>query len=135
MFSSKYKIGEFKTLHKTITKKVIQNFADFSGDKNPIHLDSDFAKNSFFKRNIAHGMIAGSFISALIGMDFPGPGTIYLSQNFQFLAPVFVDDELTITVTIKDILAEKGKLILTTNCVNQSGKEVLKGEAIVIPPN
>ena len=80
-------------------------------------------------------MIAGSFISALIGMDFPGPGTIYLSQNFQFLAPVFVDDELTITVTIKDILAEKGKLILTTNCVNQSGKEVLKGEAIVIPPN
>lgn len=129
-----YTIGESRAIKKLVTKDVVQQFADFSGDRNPVHLDEEFAAKTIFKRNIAHGMIAGSYISAVIGMDFPGPGTIYLSQNFIFKRPVFVGDEIEIIVTVKDIIVDKNRLVLQTDCINQNGELVLQGEALVKAP-
>lgn len=129
-----YTIGESRAIKKLVTKDVVQQFADFSGDRNPVHLDEEFAAKTIFKRNIAHGMIAGSYISAVIGMDFPGPGTIYLSQNFIFKRPVFVGDEIEIIVTVKDIIVDKNRLVLKTDCINQNGELVLHGEALVKAP-
>lgn len=129
-----YTIGESRAIKKLVTKDVVQQFADFSGDRNPVHLDEEFAAKTIFKRNIAHGMIAGSYISAVIGMDFPGPGTIYLSQNFIFKRPVFVGDEIEIMVTVKDIIVDKNRLVLKTDCINQNGELVLQGEALVKAP-
>lgn len=129
-----YTIGESRAIKKLVTKDVVQQFADFSGDRNPVHLDEEFAAKTIFKRNIAHGMIAGSYISAVIGMDFPGPGTIYLSQNFIFKRPVFVGDEIEIIVTVKDIIVDKNRLVLKTDCINQNGELVLQGEALVKAP-
>ncbi|MBI4649235.1 MAG: MaoC family dehydratase [Bacteroidia bacterium] len=127
------KLGDCESFTKKITSQDIFDFAEVSGDKNPIHLDEEYAKNSKFKARIAHGFHVGSFISAAIGQKLPGNGTIYLSQSLKFLAPVFINDEITAKVEVLDF-PKPNRITLKTTCINQDGKIVIEGEALVIPP-
>lgn len=115
-----------------ITDEVVRAFAEFSGDKNPIHLDESFAAKSPFGKRIAHGIISGTFISSMIANQLPGPGTIYLGQNYKFINPVFVGEWITIKLTVKSIRADKPIATLETNVyVGDEQRLALEGEATV----
>lgn len=125
-------IGQTASFAKTVTEADISSFAGVSGDFNPIHIDEQEAQKSIFGRRIAHGMLSASFISTVIGMYLPGRGTIYLSQSLQFVGPVFIGDTITAQVTVAEIINEnKGIYKLKTQCINQEGKPVIDGEAVV----
>jgi len=117
-----------------ITEQGIRQFADFVGDRNPMHLDDAFAANTRFGRRIAHGMISAGLISAVLGTKLPGPGTIYLSQSLQFTAPVFPGDVVTATVTVTKLREDKPIATLETVCTTENGEVVLRGEAVVVFP-
>ena len=141
------KLEAFKTLHgffiedlqlnqtdkieRKITEKDIDNFAKLTGDNNPVHTNLDFAKKTIFKQKVAHGFLSASLISTLIATKLPGPGSIYLSQNLKFLAPVFIDDLVIVKVTVKEIDHEKKKVKLQTECFKNE-KKIISGEAIVL---
>lgn len=127
-----FKIGEKLTVTKKIKFEDIVKFAEISGDKNPLHLDEEYASKSIFKKRIAHGMLIGSYISAVLGNEFPGEGSIYLEQNFKFMKPVFVDDIITIDIEIINIDMEKKIIFLKTECKNQLLEMTLKGEAKIL---
>jgi 3-hydroxybutyryl-CoA dehydratase len=129
----KYRVGMAEESSKEITHSDLSLYAAVSGDFNPIHFDPVYAKSTRFKEPIAHGMIAACFVSGLMGMKFPGPGTIYLSQTLKFLSPVRVGDLITARAEIIEIL-EKGRLRLKTTCRKRDGSLVLDGEAVVIRP-
>ncbi|HHV26044.1 MAG TPA: MaoC family dehydratase [Tissierellia bacterium] len=128
------KLGQKSSFSKTITETDVYLFAGISGDINPAHLNESYAKGTFFEGRIAHGMLTGALISAVLGVHLPGPGTVYVSQTLNFLAPVRFGDTITATVEIKEIILEKNRVILKTYCTNQDGDIVTTGEAIVLPP-
>jgi 3-hydroxybutyryl-CoA dehydratase len=113
-----------------ITKEQILEFAKVSSDFNPIHLDDKFAEGTRFKKPIAHGFLTASFISSVLGNDFPGNGTIYLSQSLEFKAPVFANDTITVCVKLVENLG-KNKYRLETTCINQNKDFIISGYAIV----
>jgi acyl dehydratase len=125
-------IGTQATLSRTITEDDILLFALVSGDHNPIHLDHDYAERSLFGKRIAHGFLIGSLISAVLGNDMPGPGSIYLGQTLKFLAPIHIGDTVTVTVKVVAIREDKRIIALHTDCTNQHGTLVLSGEATVM---
>lgn len=125
-------IGQSAELNRKISEEDIQIFANLSGDHNPIHMDEEFAKNTMFKGRIAHGILSTVFISTLLARDLPGPGTIYLSQNVIFKRPVRLNDMITVKVEVIEKNEEKGQIKLRTTCVNQNGKLVIDGEALVM---
>ena len=125
--------GDAASLRKTITDADVQQFAALSGDANPLHLDEAYAQNARFGQRICHGMLYASLISAVIGNQLPGPGTVYISQSLQFLKPVFRDDVITATVTVLEVVRQQARL--RTDCHNQHGVLVLTGEArVLLPP-
>jgi 3-hydroxybutyryl-CoA dehydratase len=126
------KIGETFSASKQITDSVVRAFAELSGDYNPIHLDDEFAAKTRFGRRIAHGMISGALISAVLGNEFKERKIVYLSQTMKFIAPVFIDDTITATGTVVKIREEKQIVTLETVCANQRGETVVKGEAVVM---
>jgi 3-hydroxybutyryl-CoA dehydratase len=126
-------VGDAASMTKAFSQSDIDGFARVSGDANPVHLDREYAEASFFKGRIAHGVLTAGLISAVIGMDLPGPGTIYLSQTLRGRAPVRPGDRLTATVTVKEVVAEKNRVVLDT-VVTRDGEPVLTGEALVMPP-
>ena len=128
----KFNVGDTAEITKRITASDIEGFAGVSGDYNPIHLDEEFAKNTRFGRRIAHGMLTASLISSVIANKLPGEGSIYLGQTLQFVAPVFLDDEITARVTVKEIRENKPILKLETICANQRNEIVIRGEATVL---
>ena len=128
----KLKIGMSECLGKTITETDIVSFAGISLDINPLHLNEEYAKTTMFKGRIAHGMIGAGLISATIGTKLPGEGTIYLSQNLKFIAPVRIGDTITAKIEIIALDQEKRKVDLRTTCVNQDGVIVIDGEAKVL---
>jgi len=125
-------IGETGSLTKTILDEEVRQFAHLVGDENPVHLEDDFAKRTRFGRCIAHGMWGASLISAVLGTQIPGPGTIYLSQSLQFVAPVFIGDTITARATTIKVREDKPIVTLETICSNRGGEVVLKGEAVVL---
>lgn len=125
-------LGEMASLTRTITESDVQQFAELVGDYNPVHVDDTFAKKTRFGRRIAHGMWGVSLISAVLGTRLPGPGTIYLSQTIQFLAPVYSGDPVTAQVTVLKVREDKPIVTLELLCQNQDGEVVLKGEAVVL---
>ena len=127
-------IGQSASFTKTVTEADAYNYAGVSGDFNPAHINEEYAKNTFFKTRIAHGMISAGFISAVLGTKLPGPGTIYLGQDLKFTKPVRFGDTITATCTVEEIIKEKNRLILTTVCTNQDGEVVIDGKAIVLAP-
>ena len=128
-------IGDTASFSKTCTEQDVQLFAIVSGDANPVHLDADFAANTQFGQQIAHGMYTGSLVSAALAMELPGPGTIYLGQEIKFKAPVFIGDTITVELTVEAIREDKAIVTLACDCKNQSVKTVAKGTATVIAPN
>jgi len=127
-------VGDFEEFSKTVSESDIYLFAGISGDMNPAHIDEQYAAKTFFKGRIAHGILVGSFISTVIGMKLPGPGTIYLEQQYKFLAPVRIGDTITARVEVVEIKREKNKVNLQTRCFNQNGVMVIDGTALVSPP-
>jgi 3-hydroxybutyryl-CoA dehydratase len=125
-------IGDKFSTNKQITDAVVRAFAELSGDYNPIHLDEEFAQNTQFGKRIAHGMISGALISAVLGYEFKERRVVYLSQTLKFIAPVFIDDTVTATATVTNIRADKPIVTLETICTNQTGAMVVKGEAVVM---
>ena len=126
------KEGETAKLVKTITQSDIEQFAELVGDRNPVHVNPDFAKKTRFGRPIAHGMWGLSLVSAVLGTKLPGPGTIYLSQTVQFKAPVFAGDTLTAKVKVLEVRQDKPIVRLETTCENQKGELILTGESVVL---
>ncbi len=127
-------VGDQAELTRTLSSRDIELFAVMSGDVNPAHVDPDYAKSDMFHEVIAHGMWGGALISAVLGTELPGPGTIYLNQSFSFRHPVGLGDTVTVRVIVKEKLAEKKRVILDCICLNQDGDAVIKGEAEVIAP-
>jgi acyl dehydratase len=127
-------LGQTATYSKTCTLEDIQLFAKVSGDVNPVHLDDNFAKTTPFGAVIAHGMYTGALVSAALAIELPGPGTIYMGQDLKFKAPVFIDDTITVNLTVSNIREEKAIVTLDCSCTNQDGKVVAVGTATVMAP-
>ena len=127
-------VGDSFEYTTTVTEDMVVKFAEATGDSNPVHLDEEFAKQTFFKTRIAHGMLSAGLISSVLGTRFPGVGTIYISQTLDFKRPVFLGDEITVRLTVLDKDPDRNRLRLATVCLNQKGKEVLTGQAVVMPP-
>ena len=130
---SELNIDDSAEFTKTVTESDVYLYAGVSGDLNPAHINETYAQGTFFKTRIAHGMLCAGFISAVIGMKLPGPGTIYVKQELNFRAPVRIGDTVTARVEVMEKF-EKNRVRLKTTCVNQEGTVVLDGEAIVSPP-
>jgi 3-hydroxybutyryl-CoA dehydratase len=126
------KIGDQFSTTRVITDDVIRKFAEVSGDFNPIHLDEEFAAKTRFGKRIAHGMLSGAFISAVLGNEFRERKIVYLSQTMKFTAPAFLGDTITATATITAIREDKGIVTLETVCTNQNGEVTVKGESAVM---
>ncbi len=127
-------IGDSARFSKTVTEADVVLFAGVTGDLNPAHIDESYAQGTFFKTRIAHGMLSAGFVSAVIGTRLPGPGTIYLHQSLNFLAPVAIGDTVTAMVEVIEKNDQKKRVRLKTTCVNQKGTTILDGEAQVSPP-
>jgi len=126
------KIGDSFSTTREVTDELIRKFAEVSGDHNPIHLDEEFAAGTRFGRRIAHGMLSGAFISAVLGYEFKERKIVYLSQTMRFTAPAFIGDTITTTATVTNIRQDKCIVTLETICTNQDGKITLTGEAMVM---
>ena len=129
-----YNQGDEYKFERHISADDVKKFAEVVGDLNPIHLDIEFAERSFFKKRIVHGAFLAGLISKVLGMDFPGQGTVYISQNSVFKRPVYVDTTVLVEVKVTQVLAEKRRLVLDTNILNSTGELCLAGSATVWLP-
>lgn len=128
------KIGDRANMAKTVSESDVYTFAGITGDHNPAHINEQYASQTAFGGRIAHGILSAGFISAVLATKFPGPGTIYLSQELKFTKPVRFGDTVTATCTVTEIFPEKDIAKLETVCTNQNGDVVIKGTATVMPP-
>jgi 3-hydroxybutyryl-CoA dehydratase len=128
------KAGDSAEWSRTVTEDDIKLFAEATGDFNPIHLDQAYAEKTFFKGRIAHGLLSLGYISTVLGNILPGHGTIYLSQEVKFLAPVRIGDTITARVEVIELNPGKSRVKFKTICFNQEGKTVVDGAAWVMPP-
>jgi 3-hydroxybutyryl-CoA dehydratase len=126
------KVGDSFSTSREVTDELVRAFAELSGDHNPIHLDDEFAGKTRFGRRIAHGMLSGAFISAVLGYEFGERKILYLSQTMRFTAPVFMGDTVTTTATVKSIRENKGIVTIDTVCTKQTGEMTLTGEAVIM---
>ena len=124
-------VGFKVSVELQITDKMVHQFAEMSGDFNPIHLDDEFAKKSRFGRRIAHGMIMGALISRVLNEKI-GSGGIYLAQNLKFVNPVYIDDVVILELTVTGLRKEKGIATIETIAKKSSGETVVKGEAMIM---
>jgi 3-hydroxybutyryl-CoA dehydratase len=127
-------LGQEASYTRTVTANDIEAFASVTGDNNPVHLDEAYAAGTMFKKRIAHGMLSASYISALLGTTLPGPGSIYISQTLNFKAPVSIGDEVTATVTVRELILAKKRALFSCAC-RVAGKVVVEGEAVILPPS
>ncbi|MBM2576227.1 MaoC family dehydratase [Jannaschia sp. Os4] len=127
-------IGMERRLAKVVTDRDIELFAEVSTDRNPVHLDDDYARDTIFEGRIAHGMLTAALISAVIGEQLPGHGTVYLGQSLKFLAPVRPGDRVEAVVKVVDVDHRRRRASLETWC-EVGGKTVLKGDATVLVPS
>jgi len=128
------KLGDAAEFAKTISESDIYLYAGVTGDFNPAHLNEVYAEKTHFKTRIAQGMLTAGFISGLLGVSLPGPGTIYIRQELDFLAPVRIGDTIEARVEVVEVMYDKNRVRLRTTCTNQAGTTVLDGQAIVSPP-
>jgi 3-hydroxybutyryl-CoA dehydratase len=125
-------VGDAAEVSKIVTEEDVRAFAELTGDRNPVHLDEEYAAGTRFGRRIAHGMLGASLISAVLANELPGRGTVYLSQTLRFTAPVFLGDTVTARVVVKQVREDKPIVTLETVCTNQRGERVVEGEAVVL---
>jgi acyl dehydratase len=126
-------VGQTASYTRTVEERDVQLFAELSGDRNPVHLDAEYAAKTMFKERIAHGMYTGALISAAVACELPGPGTIYLGQQMTFEKPVKLGDTLTVRLEILEKLP-KFKVRIATRVFNQRGERVVDGEADILAP-
>lgn len=124
-------VGQKRSSSVIYLTEMVEKFAEISGDKNPVHLDFEFASKSIFKNKIVHGILVSSQISALIANELPGPGSIYLNQELKFVSPVYHGDEIICVVEVIEIIEAKSIVILSTICKQTDGKEVIIGKATI----
>ena len=127
-------IGDKACFSKTISETDVYLFAGITGDLNPAHINEVEASQGIFKGRIAHGILVTGLISTVLGMYLPGPGTIYMGQDLRFLAPVKIGDTIRAEAEVIEIIKEKNRVRLKTTCVNQEGRLVIDGSALVMPP-
>ncbi|WP_125154622.1 MaoC family dehydratase [Clostridium rectalis] len=128
------KIGDKAYIEKTISETDVYLFAGITGDLNPAHINQVQSEKTMFKGRIAHGVLVSGLISAVLGMQLPGTGTIYLEQSLKFIAPVRIGDTIKAEVEVIEILKERNRVKLKTTCINQDGTIVISGQALVMPP-
>lgn len=126
--------GTIARMERLITEEDIQSFARLSGDYSPIHMDEEYAKNTRFKGRIAHGMLTAGFISAVLGTQLPGDGTIYLSQTLKFMAPVRIGETVVVEVEVVEMDTAKNRARLKTTGRTEQAGTVVEGEALVMYP-
>ena len=124
-------VGQKASFSKQVTARDGAAFADVTGDHNPLHLDEAYAGETMFGARIAHGAFTFALVSAAIGNELPGPGSVYMSQSLKFVKPVYYDDTVTATVEITGVRKDKGIVTLKTVCANQRGETIAEGEAVV----
>ena len=127
-----FSAGEQASLTKTVTESDVTTFAGLIGDHNPIHTDEEYARKSRFGKRVAHGVFTGGLISAVLGNKLPGPGSIYLSQQLEFLAPVFIGDTITAVVEVISWRPEKRIITFKTDVYNQEEKQVVTGQSVLL---
>ena len=133
LFFEDLSLGQSAQMAKIVTAADIEAFAEVSGDINPVHLDEAYARTTPFQGRIAHGMLSGAYISAVIGTKLPGPGAIYLSQSLKFRRPVKIGDAVVTTVTVSALDERRGHVTFVTLC-QVDGKTVVEGEAVIMTP-
>jgi 3-hydroxybutyryl-CoA dehydratase len=127
------KVGDSAQFSKTVTETDVNDFARVTGDFNPLHIDQAYAEKTIFKGRIAHGVLSLGLLSNVFGNMLPGPGTIYLSHEAKFLAPVRIGDTITARVEVIELIPEKNRARFKATCTNQNGQEVVTGTAWVMP--
>lgn len=127
-------VGMTAAYERVVTDQDVVKFAEISGDHNPVHLDEVYARTTRFKGRIVHGMLSASFVSTTIASRLPGPGTIYLTQNLSFRAPVRIGDRVEARVTVTDIIRDKARVMLKTVC-RVGATVVIDGDALVMVPS
>ena len=127
-------VGQSVEVPTVVTAQMVELFAEATGDRNPVHLDEEFAAKTKFGGRIAHGMLTAGFVSAAIASKLPGPGSIYMGQTLRFTRPVKLGDTVTVKLEVIEIIAEKKRVRLSTVCTNQNGETVMEGEATVMVP-
>lgn len=125
------KIGDKASMRKVFSEEDVIQYSKISADTNPIHLDESYAAATVFEKRIVHGMLVASMFSALIGVELPGEGSIYLGQNLIFRAPVSIGDQVTASVEIVKFREDKPIITLSTLCINHKGQVLVEGEAVV----
>jgi len=125
-------IGQINTFQIKITEKMVDDFANFSGDYNPLHMDQNFAKSKNFKNRVCHGMLLSSFFSRLIGMYLPGKNSLYFSQTINFQLPCYVNQKITVSGEVKEIIPSIKTIVLETKIFNDSQDCLIDGIANVI---
>jgi 3-hydroxybutyryl-CoA dehydratase len=133
VFFEDLSVGQEASLSNTVSEANIVAFAEISGDRNPVHLDADYAATTMFKERIAHGMLSAAYISAVFGMKLPGPGAIYMSQTLKFKAPVKIGDTVVTTVKVAELIPEKRRARFECVCT-VNDKPVIEGEAMLMVP-
>ena len=133
LFLEDLTIGQTADMEREVRAEDLEAFAAVTGDANPLHLDETYAKTTPFKQRIAHGMLSAGYISAVIAMKLPGPGTIYVSQTLKFLRPVKIGDVVRAQVEVAAIDEERGWVTMNTICF-VGKREVVKGEAVLVVP-
>ena len=126
-------IGLSASFEKTMTTAMIEAFAELSGDNNPIHVDNEYAAGTRFGECIAHGVLTGTMMSTIFGTQLPGVGCIYVSQTYNFRAPVKAGDHVVATVTVRELIPSKNRVIFDCVC-RVDGKDVVTGEAVLLVP-
>ena len=125
--------GMQASMLRTVSEADIQGFAEITGDKNPVHLDAQYAARTMFKERISHGMLTASYLSAVFAMELPGPGCIYVSQTLNFRAPVKINDTVLTKVQVAELYPAKRRVRFECVC-SVGGKVVLEGEAMLMVP-
>jgi 3-hydroxybutyryl-CoA dehydratase len=126
-------VGQEASMARTVTEADIVAYAALSGDYNPVHLDANYAAKTMFKERIAHGILSAGYISAIFGMQLPGPGSIYISQSLNFKGPVKIDDVVETKVRLVELIPDRKRAKFETVCT-VGGKPVLTGEAVLMVP-
>lgn len=127
-------LGDFAESYKRIEDKDVVLFSEVSGDKNPVHLDEEYASTTRFKHRIAHGHLVSSLFSALLGTELPGEGSIYLGQDIRYLKPVYLNDEIRAVVKVVELDTTRNRVKLETSAYNQNNEMVISGMAEIMPP-
>ncbi len=125
-------VGQKATREMAVTEEMVAAYAELTGDRNPLHFDAEFAAGTRFKRLIAQGGIATGLLHALVAMDMPGPGSVFLSQTWNFPKPVYIGDTIRAEATVKTVHDRRGIVKLDIVIENQDGEAVLSGEATVM---